>query len=260
MPLVLIASFFDLSVPTGGFSGILMFVIGQIKLGVRAATSFLVALLYHLFYYSVFLFFLLISLIYLFFQHNLTSYQIWTAIFFFIFIVILILVSVLILQSPKRLNNFLTYVLKKLKFLSSVFKVPSVEKTQIESLISQTFQFFKIAKENPRDILKPTLWAFLLFLWGALILGLVFLMFGYKISLSALLVSYTIGFMFTVFSITPSGLGFTETAMTFVLVSLKVPIELASLVTLVFRFFSFWLPFFLGFATFRIMKKKFFNI
>jgi uncharacterized protein (TIRG00374 family) len=71
-----------------------------------------------------------------------------------------------------------------------------------------------------------------------------------------LVAGFSIGFLFTIVSPTPSGIGVVEGAMTLGLASLGVPLAEATVVTLAYRGLTFWLPFIYGFVTLRILERR----
>ena len=88
------------------------------------------------------------------------------------------------------------------------------------------------------------------------ILSLLFLAFGLKFDLGVVVSGFTLGYLFTIISPTPSGIGVMEGMMTLALNSLGVELESAAILTLAFRAITFWVPFFLGMAAFRALLHK----
>jgi uncharacterized protein (TIRG00374 family) len=64
------------------------------------------------------------------------------------------------------------------------------------------------------------------------------------------------GYLFLIISPTPSGIGIVEGVMTLALRSLGIALEDAAILSLVYRGFTFWVPFFFGMATFRQLIQK----
>ena len=80
-----------------------------------------------------------------------------------------------------------------------------------------------------------------------MLLFLIFMAFEQPFSVGTLTAGFSIGVLFQIVSPTPMGIGIVEAAMTFALTSLTVPIEAASVITIVFRGFTLWLPLLYGF-------------
>jgi uncharacterized protein (TIRG00374 family) len=83
------------------------------------------------------------------------------------------------------------------------------------------------------------------------ILFLMFLAFGQDFTLGTLIAGYSLGYLFTIVSPTPSGVGFVETAMTLALTSLRIPFAPAALIVLGYRGFTLWLTMAYGMIAMR---------
>ncbi|MBI3177068.1 MAG: flippase-like domain-containing protein, partial [Chloroflexi bacterium] len=79
-----------------------------------------------------------------------------------------------------------------------------------------------------------------------------FLAFGQPFSVGAITAVFSLGYLFTIVSPTPLGIGVAEGAMVLTLTSLRVPIEAAVVITLAYRGFTVWLPLAYGFAMLQI--------
>ena len=84
----------------------------------------------------------------------------------------------------------------------------------------------------------------------------VFLSFGYKIGFGVLLFGYSVATLAGLVSFIPGGLGVAEGTMGLVYNSLGVPLSLALMSILVFRFFSFWIWIPFGLYSFLSLKRK----
>jgi len=87
-----------------------------------------------------------------------------------------------------------------------------------------------------------------------LILMAAFLSFSVVFNAGTLIGGYAVGYLVTIVSPTPSGVGFVEGTYPVVLASLGVPLSQAIIVTLTFRAVTFWLPLGLGAITFRFIN------
>ncbi|KKP87910.1 MAG: putative membrane protein [Berkelbacteria bacterium GW2011_GWA2_35_9] len=67
---------------------------------------------------------------------------------------------------------------------------------------------------------------------------------------------YSIGYLFRIISPTPQGIGVVEGIMPYVFNSLGIDLALATIVTLIYRGISIWLPALIGFVTFNLITKK----
>ena len=88
------------------------------------------------------------------------------------------------------------------------------------------------------------------------ILFLVFLAFKQPFSVGTLIAGFSISYLFLIVSPTPSGIGVVEGVMALTLRSLRVPLGPATIITLAYRAFTFWLPLPLGLFAFRLLGRK----
>lgn len=89
---------------------------------------------------------------------------------------------------------------------------------------------------------------------GVALLWVVFVALDYRIAPGPLVAGYAVGNLFMAISITPSGVGVVESAMTLTLAAFGVPLEIAAAGTILFRLFTFWVPMVAGFFTWRTVR------
>lgn len=82
-----------------------------------------------------------------------------------------------------------------------------------------------------------------------------FLGFGVDFSIGTVIAGFAMCYLFLIISPTPSGVGIVEIVLPSVLVSLRVPLEQAVVVTLAYRAITFWMPLALGAVAFRQLQK-----
>jgi hypothetical protein len=107
---------------------------------------------------------------------------------------------------------------------------------------------------NPRWLAWPFFYTLLNKALLVVVLGYCFLAFRVDISLGRLIAGQSIAHMFLIVSPTPAGIGFVEGIMALALRSMGVPLGDATVVTLAYRAFSFWTPFFFGMAMLRSLQ------
>jgi uncharacterized protein (TIRG00374 family) len=91
---------------------------------------------------------------------------------------------------------------------------------------------------------------------GICVLAFTFLTLGTPFTIGTLVAGFAISYLFLIVSPTPSGLGVMEGVMTLVLTTLGVKLEAAALITLTYRFITFWFPLTVGAVAFRILGGK----
>jgi len=143
------------------------------------------------------------------------------------------------------------------KKLGSVFKRKwTVGYIQVNRFASDVSWGLGEIQKNPKNIL----WTMALALSGKALLLVIFFLsfeaFHVPFSVGTLVAGFSMGYLFTLVSPTPAGVGVVEGVLTVVLGSLNVAISAATLVTLAYRGLTFWLPLIYGFVAFRVIKKN----
>ncbi len=171
-------------------------------------------------------------LIYLFFKQGIGKMELWS------FVVLILFVSALI---------FVVYSFVKKKFIYSVIKrkLPTWL-VILEEIQSQNFRLV--------TFIKTCLISVLIELTGILHLYIAMLALGVTPSLSASIAGYVV--MVLLLSVSPflRGLGAIEISMTYLLVRYGYSLLYSASITLLFRFFEFWVPLVIG--LFSFLSKK----
>jgi len=107
-----------------------------------------------------------------------------------------------------------------------------------------------------KEILWPFLYSLNNFALLLCVLAFTFLTLGTPFTVGTLVGGFAISYLFLIVSPTPSGLGVMEGVMTLVLTTLGVKLEAAALITLTYRFITFWFPLVVGAIAFRILGGK----
>jgi len=130
------------------------------------------------------------------------------------------------------------------------------EEDRIKELLTDFYADFDWLKKNKKEIILPTLLQLIRFFSEGVTIFLVFLAFGTLAPLGLGIVAFTLGRLFALISFLPGGIGAFEGAMVLIFNSLSIDLELALAVMLLYRFFSYWLYFPLGFIAMRWMEKE----
>jgi len=99
----------------------------------------------------------------------------------------------------------------------------------------------------------PAVYALLRKASAILILYLASRAFQIDLDPGALFASFTIAYLFNIVSVTPSGIGFVEGALTLILASLGVPLPQAAAITVTYRGITFWLTLAYGILAIRVI-------
>lgn len=111
-------------------------------------------------------------------------------------------------------------------------------------------------REQPQTLIQPFVLGLNNKALMMCVLLAVFLAFNIPFTIPLLIAAYALGYLFSVVSPTPSGIGIVEGVMTVALRSLGMPLENAATVTLAYRGFTFWLPLVVGGLSFRKLQKE----
>ncbi len=244
-------------IPSVGFSGVTLFIADAKKHQIKAETALTVSLLYYLFYYTAFAFILILSLIYLFSITKLTPYEVITSAIFFIIIALFfsffIITAWSLKHSIKTLNFLVAFANTPIRWLT---KKDLIHKTRINEIAENMYQNLVHLKKNTYKLVLPGLFGLATHIIAIIMLGYIFVAFGYPITLSIILVGFSMAVLFSLISITPGGVGFVEGAMVVAFRSVGVPVEIALLVTFIFRGLTFWLPFIGGLVALRYLHQQ----
>jgi uncharacterized protein (TIRG00374 family) len=99
----------------------------------------------------------------------------------------------------------------------------------------------RLARQSPSGLWVPLALGLTTKILMMIILFLMFLAFRQPYTIATIVAGFSIGYLFTIVSPTPSGVGFVETAMTLAINSLGVPLAPSALIVLGYRGFTLWL-------------------
>jgi len=162
------------------------------------------------------------------------------------------LVLVMGMRSPALLSNVLTRLGNLVnRMLRPILRRNSVDVSRALPFAEDVYEGLQVVRKSPVKLLFPALLAFTSKALLITILGLIFVAFGQPFTITMLIASFSIGYLFYIVSPTPSGIGFVEGAMTLVLTSLGLSLAISVVITLVFRGVTFWLTVLYGMLAIR---------
>jgi len=250
-------SFVGIIAPSGGMSALAVFLSDAKRKGHSSARITVACLLYLLFDYIGLLGAVVLGLLVLIRRNKLGWAELTAA--SILALVALVVLSVLYvgLKWPERLGNALAWMAKKTNWLARKLK----RKKPLE--VEEAYNFAEdintgvaVLRANPRRLILPVILGVTNKGILITILWMLFLAFGVPISGGTVVGGFALGYLFTIVSLTPSGIGMMEGVMTLTLRSLGVGLEEAAILTLGFRAITFWLPFFIGMGTFRFLSRQ----
>lgn len=258
LPVLLRSFFLSVIAPSGGFVvGMGAVIEDGFRLGFSKGKLLLSNIVYWVVYYMVFIFFLIIGLFYMTVKNQINDLVLIPAI---ILLLLAVTFLVVVIRMMDNFDRFKSFSLKIAGWLNSInhrlgrqaiFKEKSVKKYSFEVYDGYCFVIKNWFKLN------NVVFMICLMIFGnvAILSSLVAALGGNWYSVGMLLSCYTVAGLLMVISITPSGLGVVELAMTTILSGFLLPLEAAVLVVIFYRVFQFWLPVTAGFFTWRLDKK-----
>jgi glycosyltransferase 2 family protein len=250
------STFLNVIAPTGGMSGISVFVSDARRRNYSTARVMVAGSLFVLFDYIGFLVVLMVGLGVLARRNILTWPEISASILLAAGALGLGSVLYLGMHSGKTLGVVLSRISRGINWMLR----PFIHRTFIPEERALTFAHdaedgLKALKTNPKEVVLLVLLAIL---GKALLIGVMlmtFLAFDVPLSTGTLIAGFSIGYLFLIVSPTPSGLGFVEGALALTLNSLYVPLAEATVVVVAYRSVTFWFPLLLGMISFRTLSK-----
>ncbi|WP_445952522.1 lysylphosphatidylglycerol synthase transmembrane domain-containing protein [Thermodesulfitimonas sp.] len=252
--LVTASAFVGLVTPGGALSGTALIVADAVSRGATLARAVLINLIFYLFDYGAFCIVLLGVFGYLWSSGHLTTYEEVAAGLLLAFVAGQVAVLAAAVHWPDKLIGL---VRRGVRFAGRV--IPPLRRETISdraaTFITHLAEAAQWLAARPHGLGRVVGHAFMVEALGLGTLGAVFLAFAGGVSPGTLFASYAVGVLFMIISITPSGIGSVEGAMTAALASFGVPPESAVLITFVYRGITVWLPFLAGIFSLRLVKR-----
>ena len=226
-------------IPSGGVSGQGYLIYFFQRKNFPKNESFLLAVLETLSYYFAHFVFAIFLLCYLFFSHAKLSGVLFTigfigaAFFLVLDVLVLSLTSkkiMVFMQKWSQRNRLVRFIWKRLHIVEEQFAHREWE---------SPFEFIK----NERGyLLVPLLYQAIILLADAFTIWLLFDGFSYSVNFFVILAGFVLTRIVAMISFSPGGLVFFEGAMVLFYSAFSIPAQLVLIITLMFRFLSFWLP------------------
>jgi uncharacterized protein (TIRG00374 family) len=254
--IVAAANFVNIVAPSGGVSGMAIFVSEARRRNYSAARSAAAGVLYLLFDYLGLIAVLLVGLIVLIRRNDLSLVVVLASAALVGLAMLFTYLINLGMQSAVSFGNALA---KLARLVNRVLR-PFIHRNYLSEEHAHEFahdaaEGLILLRSNPRSILIPLLLALINKISQIIILTLIFLAFRIPISIGTVIAAFSVGTLFVIISPTPAGMGFVETALTLVLTSMYISLEDAAVITLSYRGITFWLPMLVGMISLRVLEK-----
>jgi phosphatidylglycerol lysyltransferase len=255
LPITLGALFVNMVVPVSIAGSTALFAQELTRRGKSAARTATGVLLQLVADFAAFTFVLVPGLIYLFYEHDLKSYEIVAAIMLLGMTIGLSSILLLgiwkpawlyhIFEAAQRIANDVSQKIRHSSFLGEEWAHKNA---------AEFSQASRAVAGYPSRLMRTFGVALLAHLLDIVTLYLLFRAFDQPIGLGVLVAGYAIGILFWIVSITPQGIGVVEGAMALVFTSLGISGTVAATVVLAFRGLTFWIPMSLGFFAVQRMQ------
>ena len=246
------ANFVIVVAPSAGIGGIAVFAADAKNRGHSTGRATTAGVVYVFFDYLAALLVVLLGLFILFQRNQLHGGEISAALILLALAIGLGSLLYLGMNSGEKLGN----ILSKIGALANRIARPFINREYFN--LNRAYEFgldaaegLRLARGSPRSLGLPLLLGLSTKALMMAILFFIFLGFGQPLAIDILIAGFSIGYLFTIVSPTPSGVGFVETAMTLALNSMRVPLAPAALIVLSYRGFTLWLTMLYGMIAMR---------
>ena len=252
LPLTMVANFLNVVAPSYGIGALAVLIADGRRRKKPAAKVSTAVILFIVYDYLSFMVVLAVGLIIL-AKHNALDTVLITASAFAISIaVVLIMLTLLGIQSAERLGQA---VLSLTNLINRILR-PFLRREFISLSRSQRFaddfsEGLQQIRSSPSGLILPAILALTQKVLMIAILYLVSVAFHYPFNFDTLIACFSTSYLFTIVSITPSGVGFVEGAMTLYLKALQVPLATSAVISVAYRSITFWLILVYGIVAIR---------
>ena len=249
------AIFVNIVAPSGGIGGMAVFISEARSKKYTAGRATVASTLFVLFDYIGFLFILALGFVVLIRRDQVTKPEIIASVI--IVIIAFVIASMLIIgeRSEEKLIEILSGLARFINRIVKPFRSRRYDENLLEkravNYAHEIAEGVKEMRRNPKDLVFPILLAINGKVLMILLLFLVFMAFSVPASVGTLIAGFCVAFLFMIVSPTPSGIGVVEGFLTLALTSFYIPLGTATVLTIAYRGFTFWLPLLVGMFTFR---------
>lgn len=257
LKVVTAANFMTIVAPSAGISAIAIFLSDAQRRGRSTAKVTVACVLYVWFEYIGTLSVLILGFAELAHRNDLHWPEITAALILLAGALGLSLLIYLGMRSANALGSVLAWMARNINRVARLFlRRDYLEVGRAYSFSNEVAEGIAVVRSHPRWIYKPLFFALLN---KVLLLGVLF--FSFKafqvaVDLGTLVAGLSIAHLFLIISPTPAGIGIVEGILAVALRSLGIPLEDATVVTLAYRGFSFWMPFLVGMITIRMLSQS----
>ena len=251
------ATFVNVIAPTAGIGGMAVFLDDAKRRNYSSGRVTVVGALFVLFDYVAFLCVLALGWVVLIRRNNLNAGEITASLILLGLAIAFAVLIYLGYRSATALGNALAWMAR---LVNRVLR-PFIHREYLSEVRSHEFaaemaEGLSTIRGKKRNLIWPFLFALNSKALLICVLAFTFLAFGTPFTVGTLVGGFSIGYLFLIVSPTPSGLGIVEGMLTVALNTLRVKLDAAVLITLIYRALTFWFPLAVGGVAFRLLQGK----
>ncbi|MBE3040185.1 MAG: flippase-like domain-containing protein [Chloroflexi bacterium] len=251
------ATFVNVIAPTAGIGGMAVFLDDAKRRNHSSGRVTVVGALFVLFDYVAFLCVLALGWVVLIRRNNLNAGEITASLILLGLAIAFAVLIYLGYRSATALGNALAWMARLVnRVLRPFIHREYLNEGRAHEFAAEMAEGLSTIRGRKRNLIWPFLFALNSKALLICVLAFTFLAFGTPFTVGTLVGGFSIGYLFLIVSPTPSGLGIVEGMLTVALNTLRVKLDAAVLITLIYRALTFWFPLAVGGVAFRLLQGK----
>lgn len=253
---VMAANFVNIVAPSAGMGGVAVLISEAKVRDYSTGKATVASTLFILLDYVAFFMVLTLGFIVLIRRDRLTPAEIVASIVMLVLALALAAILILGIRSEKQLGGLLAWMARVVNALVRPFRPSHGDYLSVErahQFAAEVAEGVQALRGRTRELIVPLLLALNGKALMILVLFLVFVSTRRPVSIGTLIAGFSIAFLFTIVSPTPSGVGVVESILTLALNSFFIPLGTAAVLALTYRAITFWMPFLIGLIAFRYL-------
>lgn len=257
VPLTAAGNFINVIAPSYGAGAMAVFIADGQRRGKPAGKVSTASFLYLVYDYAGFMIVLALGFIVLFDRGLMTPVLIGAALFAITIAVSVILLTTIGVLSAHRMARVLVWLTDLgNRILRPILKRDLLDRSKSERFGLEIAEGLHEIRRSPKSLIIPGIYALTRKAVMASVLFIVSVAFHTTFDLGTLIASFCVSYLFTIASITPSGVGFVEGAMALTQTAMGINPATSAAIALTYRGLTFWLVLLYGFFAIRIVGYK----
>jgi len=252
VPLTTAATFVNVVAPSYGLGALAVLIADCRRREKSIAKVSTAAILYVVYDYLGFMVVLTLGLIVMARQEVLDTVLFAASIFAISITIALVILTAFGVQSAEKLGQTVLTLSRLVnRAFRPILKRNAIDATRAQSFVSDFSEGLQHIRHSPGGLLIPGILALTRKVVMMTMLYLVSVAFHHPLELDTLIAVFTTSYLFTIASITPSGVGFVEGGMTLYLTALGIPLATSAAISVAYRGITFWLVLVYGMIAIR---------